>query len=177
MKFVQVARAKKTWIYVSIFLTTAAAVGFTLYIAKPSYEGERVPGFPLTTFDGTMWYLEEFRDRPIVMNFWAAWCVFCRKEMPDLERIYQAYRDKGVIVLGIHRSETEKKSVAEEFAKSVGATYPLIVDINDRMFNYFGKGAPTVPITVFINREGYVVERVVGPRTEEQFRILVERIL
>lgn len=177
MRLTRLVHTTRAWISISIVLAITTAVGFALYAAKPTYKEERVPGFPLLKFDGAMWNLEEFRGKPVVLNFWAAWCIFCRKEMPDLERVHRAYKDRGVIVLGIHRSETEEKSVGEEFARSVGTTYPLVIDINDRMFNYFGKGAPTVPITVFINRDGYVEERVVGPRTEDQFRLLVEKIL
>lgn len=112
-----------------------------------------------------------------MMNFWAAWCEPCRWEMPALEKIHQQYKDKGLIVLGIHRTETEDQKTGEEFARSIGITYELISDPKNRMFDYFGGGAQVIPITIFINREGFIEIKVVGPRTEEEFRAIVEKIL
>ncbi|MBI4134506.1 MAG: TlpA family protein disulfide reductase [Candidatus Sungbacteria bacterium] len=160
-----------------IVALAAALFGFTLYYRASRPESERVPSFPLKKFDGTVLALEDLRGQPVVLNFWAAWCVFCRDEMPIMETIHRAYRGRGLIVLGVHRTSTEDISVGEEFAKSIGVTYDLIQDTNDRLFNYFGGGAPTVPITVFIDRDGFVREKIIGPRSETQFRKFVEEIL
>ena len=92
--------------------------------------------------------------------------------MPDLERIHQKYKDQGLVVLGIHRDEVDDHDVAEQFAREeIKVTYPLVVDVKDRMFNFFGKGLTVMPMTIFINKDGFVETRVIGPRTEEEFEL------
>ncbi len=169
---------KSNWLnLLTIFLFVLAVAGFALYFTKPTFQAERVPGFNLNKFDGSLERLENLRGKPIVLNFWAEWCIFCRDEMPIMQKIYEKNKDTDLVFLGVHRSETEKKEVGEAFAKSVGVTYELVSDPKDRLFNYFGGGAQTVPITIFINRDGFVETKVVGPRSEEEFQILVEKIL
>ncbi len=160
-----------------ILFAILALAGFVLYFQKPTRQVERVPGFTLQKFDGTIIRSENLHGRPIVMNFWASWCEPCRWEMPGIEKVYQEYKDKGLVVLGVHRTETENKEVGEKFAKSLGITYELVSDPKNRLFDYFGGGSQVIPITVFINREGFVEVKVIGPRSEPEFRALVEKII
>ncbi|TSC61113.1 MAG: thiol-disulfide oxidoreductase [Parcubacteria group bacterium Gr01-1014_48] len=166
------------WHFFWSALLLVGLIGVTLvYTQKRTSQEEKVPGFGLEHFDGTITHLEEYRGRPVIINFWAAWCIACRSEMPMFEKIYQAYKDKGLVVLGVHRTETESQEIAIAFAREVGVTYLLIKDERTRLFGYFNKGLTAIPTTVFIDREGYVVVRTIGPRTEKEFFALAQDIL
>src|SRR5262249_12493712 len=64
-------------------------------------EGQRGPAFRLATLDGRFASLEDWRDKAIVLNFWATWCQPCTREMPALEALWRHYRARGLVVVGI----------------------------------------------------------------------------
>lgn len=128
----------------------------------------------MRTFEGKVLYMDELRGHPLVLNFWAAWCIYCKTEMPIMEKLQNEFKDSGLMVLGVHRSETESRDVGWEHAKKYGITYTLAEDKGGNIFKYFSQGINFVPMTVFIDRNGKVVERIVGPRSEETFRHLFE---
>lgn len=162
-------------VFSTILFAFLTIIGFTLYLKKPTYTVERIPSFSLKMFDGAFVPLENFRGKPMVLSFWAGWCVYCQDEMPTLEKMYQKYKDQGLIIYGVHRSSTEDIKVAQDFAKSVGVTYPLIEDKNDFIYRYFN--VVGLPVTIFINKDGFVEDKILGPRTEAQFDVLIKRIM
>lgn len=174
LKFLQ-----KNWPWTAIVFAMFV-IPFLLYMFVGKYRilsSEKAPNFALRNFDGTVIYMEELRGRPIVLNFWAAWCTFCKIEMPMLEKFYQEYKDRGLVVVGVHRSETESRETAVNFAKEYNINYPLVSDPNDNIFHYFAGGSNLVPATVFIDGEGFIKERIFGPRHEDQFRKLFLQII
>ena len=88
--------------------------------------GDAAPDFGLTLLDGTSLRLSDLQGKVVVLNFWGSWCPPCRKEMPAFQRIWEEYRDQGVVFLGVAVSDRE--TTARAFAKKVGVTYPLGLD-------------------------------------------------
>ena len=84
--------------------------------------GEPAPDFVLSTFDGEQIDTTELRGQVIVVNVWASWCKTCVYEAAELEQAYQMYRDRGVVFLGVDRSDTETKAL--EYLDRFGITYP-----------------------------------------------------
>ena len=167
---------KKNWIWIALVAALVAGnVWFVTQGRRDTGLSERVPNFALRKFDGGAIYMEELRGRPVLLYFWAAWCIFCDKEMPMLERFTKEFPE--LVVIGVHRSETESREVAVKYAEERGITYPLVADPHDNIFNYFVGGSNIVPLSVLIDREGFVVDRIVGPRYEDQFRALIEGLL
>ncbi len=121
--------------------------------------GGRAPGFSLSNLEEPTDHvsLAKYRGRPVVLNFWASWCVPCRKEMPLLEATY--HRDSaGVVFVGIDTNDT--RSAALAFARETGVSYPLASDPGGTAATNYGLfGLPT---TVFIDRTGHIVGREVG---------------
>ena len=74
--------------------------------AGPLAEGV-APDFTLTTFDGQTYKLSELKGKPVVLNFWASWCIPCRDEAPALQRAWETYKDRGVLVLGVDYVDTD----------------------------------------------------------------------
>ncbi len=131
------------------------------------------PGFALTTFDGQEISLESLRGQVVVVNFWASWCKPCEKEAPELEAFYRAYKDRGVVVLGVDYVDTETE--ARAYLNEFGITYPNGPDLGTRISQaYRIKG---VPETFVIDRNGQLVSTIIGETTQAKLAVIVEPLL
>lgn len=139
----------------------------------PPAHGSAAPEFAFTTLDDQRLSLADLRGKAVVLNFWASWCVPCRAEMPYFERTYQAYRERGVIFVGLALQDDPESSRA--FVRELGITYPTGPDAgNEIALRYQVTGLPT---TVFIRRDGTIARKWTGPLTEQQLLGLVEEIV
>lgn len=129
--------------------------GFTR-INKPA------PEFKLSLFQGGEIDLTSYRGRPIVINFWASWCVPCRQEAPILEGLWQSYQEGGVQFIGVNIQDAEADS--SRYIREFGITYPNGLDADGRITVDYG--VIGIPVTFFINREGIVERRWVGAVSE-----------
>jgi cytochrome c biogenesis protein CcmG/thiol:disulfide interchange protein DsbE len=116
------------------------------------------PDFSATTFDGRTFRLSDLRGQIVVLNFWASWCAPCREEAPELQALWQAYEARDVIVLGIAWSDVEADS--RRFMEEFGLTYWNAPDIGTRIGDDYSIRA--VPETYIIDRNGEVVQRLIG---------------
>jgi cytochrome c biogenesis protein CcmG/thiol:disulfide interchange protein DsbE len=130
------------------------------------------PDFTLSTFDGEEVTLSELRGKPVIINFWASWCVECDKEMTLLEQTHQKYEGE-VIMLGIAYSDVEPK--AREYLAQYGITYTAGQDLGSRISDaYRIKG---VPETFFIDREGNVHYLKIGPIEQPELEAVIRQLL
>jgi thiol-disulfide isomerase/thioredoxin len=88
-------------IAVVLFLVTAPSDDGTTVAVGQASIGEVAPAIEMVDFDGVTLTLDEYRGTPVVLNFWASWCPFCVAEMPDFERVRQAFGD-DVAFLGVN---------------------------------------------------------------------------
>jgi len=101
--------------------------------------------------------------RPLILNFWASWCVSCRDEARFLEAFWQSFKDKELLVVGIAIQDSHEE--AKKFASLFGKTYPLALDEDGKAtFDY---GVHGVPETFFIDRQGVIQHKETGPVTPE----------
>lgn len=158
-----------------LFIITVAAVfGAALLLRQQTQPtAGPAPDFTFTTLDGSQVRLSDLKGRVVVLNFWASWCGPCRDEAPALQAVWERYRDRGVVLLGVAYTDTERG--ARAFVEEFRQTYPNGLDIGTRISEmYHIQG---VPETFIINRDGEVVEFIMQPLTEAALVERLERLL
>jgi cytochrome c biogenesis protein CcmG/thiol:disulfide interchange protein DsbE len=131
------------------------------------------PDFTLTTFDGTIFRLSEQRGKVVVINFWASWCIPCRDEAPILQSVWERYRERGVILVGVTYLDSESASL--DFIQEFGISYfngPDIGSSITRDYRITG-----VPETFVVDQNGDLVEAIIAPITAGQLDRILERLL
>jgi peroxiredoxin len=122
---------------------------------------ERLPAFSLADRTGKTTSIATWRDKSLIINFWATWCTPCRHEIPLLESLYREWNTRDVEVVGIAVDHLEKVLA---YADELKIPYPLLVGEQDALdvAGAFGFESPVFPFTVFTDRQGEVVTLYVG---------------
>src|SRR3989304_1741804 len=120
------------------------------------------PAFRLPALDGRTLDLAALRGRPIVLNFWASWCVPCKDEAPLLERAWKTYRDKGLLVIGVNIQDLEAD--ARRFVAEVGITYPNVRDRDGKANRAYG--ITGIPEKFFVSPDGRIIKKFPGAVVE-----------
>jgi len=137
--------------------------------------GAKPPEFNGATADGRTVSLVSLRGKVVLLNFWAAWCLECRPEMPLFEQLHREFTAQGLSVVGINARE--ETAAIRGYAKDLGLTFPLVLDPRGEINAAYGViGLPT---TFLIGRDGRAVALAVGPREwgSEQARTLIRTLL
>ena len=116
--------------------------------------------------------LSRLRGRPVVVNFWASWCVPCRREMPVLEG---AFRRFGAQVAFIGVNTNDSRSAALAFIRQTGVSYASAFDPNGTTATSYGLYG--LPSTFFIDARGQIVERSLGGVTAGSLRAGIARLV
>lgn len=116
----------------------------------PPLESGLAPQFEIKTFDGQTYNLADLKGKPVVVNFWASWCIPCRDEAPALQALWEKYKEQGLIVIGVDYVDTETE--AKKFMQEFGMTYPTGPDLGTAISSKYK--ITGVPETYFITREG-----------------------
>lgn len=120
--------------------------------------GQLAPDFAVQFADGRRTQLSDWKGQPVVLNFWATWCAPCRDEMPEFVEVYDERQEDGLMIVGINAQESADQ--AARFMAEYGITFPVALDSRgDVQQLYNVRGLPT---TVFIDREGRIVQRWPG---------------
>jgi cytochrome c biogenesis protein CcmG, thiol:disulfide interchange protein DsbE len=136
--------------------------------------GRAAAPFALSTMDGKALTLDAHRGKVVVLNFWASWCYpACYDEAPALERGWRAYRDRGLVVIGVDIQDTPE--AAQKFIRDFGLTFPVARDNGGKVSIDYGVYG--VPETFFVDRKGMIRAKHVGAVTEEVFRARIETLL
>jgi cytochrome c biogenesis protein CcmG, thiol:disulfide interchange protein DsbE len=126
--------------------------------------GDTAPEFELPTLSGNTLSSADLKGRPVVVNFWASWCLPCREEAPVLERTWRRYRDEGVMFLGVNIKDAE--SDAKAFVEEFDITYPVVRDLDQELTRSLGVRG--LPETFFVDHEWRFVGTESGAQRGEQ---------
>jgi thiol-disulfide isomerase/thioredoxin len=149
----------------TLFLTLLLCLGTTPTVgfAETPSEiriGETLPEAAMRGLNGPPKNLSEFRGRPLVINVWASWCGPCRAEMASLERLAWLDESGYFTVIGVSIDDYSER--AQAALKTSNATITHFIDSRLRIENMLG--ASSVPLTVLVDAEGRVIEKVFGAR-------------
>ena len=189
------APSRGTRLALGLALVAAVALiaAFAIQLRRPTTgprPGAAAPPFAFETLDGDGISLEALQGEVVVLNFWASWCVSCVYEAPDLEQVWQDYRDRGVVVLGVAYNDT--RPAARTYIAEHGITYPNGMDPGGAVSQAYRLSG--VPETAVIDQNGNVVPlqrrderrpvgKIVGPITStsaftpDDLRITLEGLL
>ena len=137
---------------------------------QAAFESDTQVDFELQRLHGDKVSISEYRQKWVVLNYWATWCSPCRKEIPELSAMHDARDD--IIVLGLAFEDTDIE-VFDEFLEEFQPSYPiLLVDVYAPPEPF---GAPRVlPTTIILNPEGYPVKTYLGPVTREHIESFID---
>ena len=144
------------------------------------------PVIPAVDFEledqyGNIHRLEDYRGKTIFLNFWATWCLPCKAEMPDIQKLYEKSSTEGedaVIVLGVAAPNMGQEGSEEEiaaFMEEKGYTYPVLMDTEGELFASYG--IMSFPTTFMIDRDGNVFGYVSGMLSADMMDSIVRQTL
>jgi peroxiredoxin len=136
--------------------------------------GEAAPPFLVTTLEGKQVSLESLRGQVVLLNFWATWCAPCRIEMPGFERVYQAKKNQGFVIVGLS-TDWGASADAREYVARRGVTFPVAMASGEIVRSY--GGIRTIPTSILIDRNGRARYTVTGIFAEPALRLAVNRLL
>ncbi len=130
-----------------------------------STDNQSAPSFTLKDIDGKMVSLADYRGRPLLVNFWATWCVPCRAEMPHLVAAYEKHKADGFVLLAINATTQDDAAAIQPFVKAFGMMFPVLLDSDGVAWRAFRlRGLPS---SYFVNAQGILRFTYVGAMTPE----------
>ncbi|OME78732.1 thiol:disulfide interchange protein [Paenibacillus sp. FSL A5-0031] len=136
----------------------------TKVVVETPKVGYHAPRFSLSSLYGQTYSLESLEGKPVLINFWASWCEPCKTEAPELVKLYETYKDK-IEIYAINVTASDTFEGAKSFAEEYGFSFPVLMDEQAETAKKFA--IQPIPTTFFVNREGVIVDIVVGPLNKE----------
>lgn len=134
------------------------------------------PGFKVFDIDGKEVSLSDFQGKPVVMNLWATWCGFCKKEMPDFQKKYEEYGDDiHFLMINITDGIQETVEKASSYIENQGFTFPVYYDVNFEVASAYRVSG--LPVTYFIDAEGNYVAQGNGALTADILQSGIDLLL
>lgn len=142
---------------------------------KAEPEKSKAPDFTVYDGDGNEVRLSDFAGKPVVVNFWASWCPPCRNEMPHFEQLYGQVKEEVVfLMVNLTDGKRETAEKARGFIEESGFTFPVYFDTEqDGAYRY---GISSIPVTVFVDRDGYISAGYLGGLDERTLTDEIGRI-
>jgi cytochrome c biogenesis protein CcmG/thiol:disulfide interchange protein DsbE len=138
--------------------------------------GHPAPDFTLNTWNNPSQptiQLSALKGKPVVMNIWASWCEPCKSEVPTFEAAWQQHQSEGIVFLGIDYNDAAAD--AQHFLQQYGVTYPSGPDASGTISTSYG--VSNVPSTIFIDRSGTVVRKILGPVDAQTLEDEIQQLL
>ena len=123
------------------------------------------PDFTMTNAEGKVLSLEDFKGKPVLLNFWASWCGPCASEMPDIQKAYEKYGDQiEFVIVNMTGMSGETEQSASAFIQENGYTFPVYFDQNNSAATAFA--VYSIPQTYLIDPQGSIIGAAMGAMDE-----------
>ncbi len=148
-----------------LLLICALFGGLNVYAEPPSpyaiesLSGQKAPDFTLKDLDGNQVSLSSYKGKVVILAFWAAWCPPCKEELQSLNRLYNMYKGRGLVVLAV--SSDKSLSTVREFIEANRVSYTVLFDDKLAVSRDTYK-AFMVPTTFVIDRRGTIFKKHFG---------------
>jgi peroxiredoxin len=156
-------------VFAALLVAILAMLATGKYLVRPRQHGPvtlvgdvrgvPAPDFALTSLDGKVVKLSDYRGKAVLLNFWATWCSPCKVEMPWFVDLQKKYGSDGLVVLGIAMDDTEADKIAK-FASEMGVNYPVLLG-TDKVSEEYGN-VEYLPTSFYIDRQGRIVGKGTG---------------
>ena len=137
-----------------------AADLFQKFLIERPREPVQAEPFDAVPLRGALSRLTDHAGRYILLNFWATWCEPCKKEMPELEALYEELKTRNVVVLAVSMEETADK--VGKFLEKNPYKMPVLADPDGKVARLYG--VDSIPLTYLITPLGAIEGRALGPR-------------
>ena len=139
-------------------------------------QGSEAPDFTVYDMEGNAHKLSDFRGKPVLLNFWASWCGPCQMEMPDFQKFYESHGDQvHFVIVNLTDGQQETVESASAFIAEKGYTFPVYYDTDIDAATKYGVSA--VPVSYFIDAEGYFVAWAQGALTADMLQQGMDMLL
>ncbi|MDW0115601.1 thiol-disulfide oxidoreductase ResA [Sporosarcina thermotolerans] len=158
-----------------VLLLLAAAIIFSI-VSKDKVKvlavGDKAPDFELVDLDGNKQRLSDYKGEGVFLNFWGTWCPPCKREMPDMEEQYNAFKEKGVHVLSVNSGESNLK--VDTFRDQYGLTFPIVIDKAKDIRDLYN--IQPLPTTFLIDKDGRIKKIIITEMTRDEIISYMESI-
>ncbi len=155
-------------------ITFLAAVLLLLAITANGQSVRKAPALTLKDTQHRTFHLSDYKGKVVLLNFWATWCPPCRAEMPDLIKLQREYGAHGLQVIGITYPPEDIRAV-RRFIKRLRINYPIASGTKETKALF--DQSETLPLTVVIDRNGNIQDRIEGILLPEEFEQKVKPLL
>jgi len=148
----------------------------TLATPLKAAQTKEYPSLIITTLDGKNFDLKEKRGKVVIINFWAKWCIDCRKEMPILEEIYQKYKSQNLEIIGISIDRKRAREKVLEIASSLSYPNAMLYEVKETSF----EEPNAIPVSYVIDKNGKLIAKITASDSEvtkEDFENILKPLL
>ena len=145
-----------------------------LLITASNGQTVKAPALVLKDINGKTIKLKDLKGKTVLLNFWATWCIPCAAEVPDLVKWQREYKDKGLRIIGITYPPTNAAAV-RRFARNKKINYPIV--FGSKATKKLFVASDTLPITVIIDKDGNVRDRIDGVIFADEFETRIRPLL
>ncbi|MBI2793454.1 MAG: TlpA family protein disulfide reductase [Ignavibacteria bacterium] len=122
-------------------------------------------------------FSEHTRGKVVLLNFWATWCGPCRREMPDLVALSKEYSGKNVVVVGVALDQADNAlTQIQNFVDKFSIPFVTVFDGQQKVAEAYGR-IPSIPTTFIIDKNGKIIQKIVGMQSKVQFETAIKRVL
>lgn len=164
--------------FAALFLAVLMTV--TLGCSKDGPKVKAIPAdakmlnFTMSDINGQSINMREHFGKVVIVDFWDTWCGPCRKGIPEFVELYDAYKDKGLVIVGAAFARQGVPAV-KQMSDQLKISYPSAI-FNEETKALFGS-PPSIPTTYIIGKNGEVAEKVVGYHAKSYFEEKIKTLL
>jgi DsbE subfamily thiol:disulfide oxidoreductase len=135
--------------------------------------GKQAPSFTAQDLSGDEVSFSSYKGNPILLNFWATWCPYCREERPQLNALYKEYRGQGLEIVSVSLDRSPEK--VRKYLRKMPAGFTVLHDSKKEATDSYG--VYSLPTSFLIDRKGIIKQKVIGPNWTGMKKKFIEELI